>query len=136
MLFFVASQLHRIDGEADAVLWRDRLQYLSGKNRRWSSRRAQGEEWSDTRKDTGEWTGQVCFVFDHIFRDQRVEMCGRKAGCAYVSNFVFAFFDVNPRIFDGAIVLPADIYSLIKTQYLTRSWSALLTPPSQWFGQQ
>src|SRR5260370_33040679 len=98
MLLLGGSQFHRIDGEADPVLLRDWLQYLSGKNRRWPSGRAQGEEWPDARKDTGEWTGQVCCVFDHVLRDQRVEMCGRKAGGAYVSNFVLAFFDVKACI--------------------------------------
>src|SRR6266850_683461 len=70
LLLFVASQLHRIDVEADAVLLRDRLQYLGGENCRGSSWRAQGEEWSNTWED-GEWIGQVSFVFDHVLRDQR-----------------------------------------------------------------
>jgi len=59
------------------------------------------------REDTGEWAGQVRFVFDHVLRDKRVEMCGRKTGCAYALYFVFALFDIQARIFEGAIVCRA-----------------------------
>src|SRR6266481_2009979 len=130
LLLFVASQLHRLDREADAVLLRDRLQYLRCEDCRGSSWRAQAKEWSDARKDAGEGTGQVSFVFDHVLRDKRVEMCGRKTGGAYASNFVFALFDIQARIFEGSIVLQGDVYGLVETQHLTHSWSALLTPRS------
>src|SRR5260370_14397039 len=99
LLLFVTSQLHRIDRESDSVLLRNRLQYLGGENCRGSSWRAQAKEWSDARKDAGEWAGQVRFVFDHVLRDKRVEMCGRKTGCAYASDFIFAFVDIQARIF-------------------------------------
>src|SRR5258708_2829232 len=111
---FVASQLLRIDCEADAVLLRNRLYYLDSENCCRSSLRAQAEEWSYARKDTGEGTGQVSFVFDHILRNQRIEMCGRKTGCAYALDFVFALFDVEARILEGTIVLQSDINSLIE----------------------
>src|SRR6266404_6884708 len=130
LLLFVASQLHRVDREADAVLLRDRLQYLRREDCRGSSWRAQAKEWSDARKDAGEGIGQVSFVFDHVLRDQRVEMCGRKTGGAYASNFVFALFDIQARIFEGAIVLQCDVYGLIEAQDLSRTCGALLTPRS------
>jgi hypothetical protein len=63
-------------------------------------------------------------------------MCGRKPQCAYASNFVFVLFDVKVRIFEGTILLQGDINGLIKTQYVSRSWSALLTPQGQRCGQQ
>jgi len=119
LLLLVASQLHGIDSEADPVLLGDRLQNLSSENRRRSSWRAQREEWSDARKNTGEGTGQVSFVFDHVLRDQRVEMCGRKTGCAYALYFVFALFDIQARIFEGAIVLQGEAYGLIEAQNLS-----------------
>src|SRR5712671_5749891 len=105
LLLFVASQLNLSNRQSDAVLLRNRLQHLRREECRGSSGRAQREEWSYARKDTGEWTGQVSFVFDHVLRDQRVEMCGRKTGCAYASDFIFALVDIEARIFEGAIVL-------------------------------
>src|SRR6266436_9219045 len=98
LLLFVASQLHRVDREADAVLLRDRLQYLRREDCRGSSWRAQAKEWSDARKDAGEGTGQVGFVFDHVLRDQRVEMCGRQTGGAHTSDLVLTFFHVEARV--------------------------------------
>src|SRR5882762_10263036 len=53
LLLFVASQLHRIECEADAVLLRDRLQYLGGENSCGSTWGAKTEEWSYARNDTG-----------------------------------------------------------------------------------
>src|SRR6266478_8062993 len=46
LLLLVASQLHRIDSKANAVLLRNRLQHLGREDCRGSSWRAQAKEWS------------------------------------------------------------------------------------------
>src|SRR5258707_1384422 len=96
------SQQYRIGlsiRQIELALLRNRLQHLRRKDCCGSSWRAQREEWSYAREDTGEWAGQVRFVFDHVLRGKRVEMCGRKTGCAYASDFIFAFVGIQARIF-------------------------------------
>jgi len=70
----------------------------------WAVLRAQREEWSYAREDTGEWAGQVRFVLTMSWREKRVGNCVEEDGMCVALYFVFALFDIQARIFEGRLL--------------------------------